>query len=158
MKTIAFDFDNVGGMSRLYLIDVAGISRVDTNVTDGRVRPVITLGTRVYKIEVYGGNDFQFSEVMSIEDGGNTFAVNISGFIPKMDNLVDMDILERGEWVAVHQDANGNILLTGTRQVPLRFVTNKNTGTASTRNATAFSLQATEPEPSKMAVNEALEL
>ena len=158
MKTIEFDFDNVGGLTHLYLIDVAGLERVDTNVSDGKVKPVITSGTRIYNIEVYGGNDFKFSEVMSIEDSGNVFAVTIAGYIPRLDSLVEVDVLERGEWIAVHQDANGNILLTGTRDVPLRFVTTKNTGTASTRNATAFSLQASEPTPSRVATSEALVL
>lgn len=158
MKTIAFDFDNVGGLTHLYLIDVAGLERVDTNVSDGKVRPVIASGTRVYNIEVYAGNDFKFNETMSIEDSGNVFAVTIAGYIPRLDSLVDVDVLERGEWIAVHQDANGNILLTGTRDVPLRFVTNKSSGSAAGRNATAFSLEASEPTASKVATSEALVL
>lgn len=158
MKTISFNFDNVGGMSRLYLIDVAGLIRIDTNVSDGRVLPVLASGACVYNIEVYGGDAFHFSEQMGLEDGGETFAVSISGFIPKMDNLVTVAELERGEWIAVHQDANGTILMSGTREIPLRFITNKNTGAASSRNATGFTLQATEPSASKVVDGTALQL
>ena len=158
MKTIEFNFDNVGGMSRLYLIDVGGMIRVDTNATDGRVRPVLANDARVYNIEVYGGDAFQFTENMTLEDGGEAFAVSISGFIPRLDNLVTVTELERGEWIAVHRDANGTILMSGTREVPLRFVTSKSTGTPATRNATAFTLQATEPEASKVVGDEVLQL
>ena len=158
MKAISFNFDNVGGMSRLYLIDVGGLARVDTNLTDGRVRPVLASGARVYNIEVYGGEDFQFTEQMALEDEGETFNVSIIGFIPRMDNLVTVAELECGEWIAVHEDANGTVLMSGTREVPLRFVTSKSTGTPATRNATAFTLQATEPEPSRIVAGELLVL
>jgi len=144
MKTIEFNFDNVGGMSRLYLIEAADVLRVDTNVANRCVRPVLDDFARVYNIEVYGGDDFQFTEDMTLEEGGLAYAVSISGFIPRMDNLVTVAELERGEWIAVHRDANGTVLMSGTREVPLHFISSKNTGTPSTRNGTAFRLQATE--------------
>lgn len=158
MKTIPFNFDNVGGMARLYLIEAAGMQRVDTNVSDGTVRPVLASGTLVYYIDVYGGDAFQFTEEMTLEDGGECYAVSITGFIPRMDNLIDVAELEQGEWIAVHQDANGTILMSGTKEVPLRFVTTKNTGNASVRNATGFKLQATEPAESRIVKAEVLEL
>lgn len=148
MKTIEFNFDNVGGMSRLYLIEAKGLVRMETNVANRCVRPVLDDYACVYNIEVYGGDAFQFSEEMTQEDGGEAFAVGISGFIPRMDNLVTVAELERGEWIAVHEDANGTVLMSGTREVPLHFVTSKSTGTPSARNATAFRLQATEAMPS----------
>lgn len=156
MKTIDFDFDNVGGMAHLYLIDAAAISAINTNVSSGKVLPVLDNGATIYNIKVYG-EGFVFSEVMSIEDSGNVFNVAISGFIPKLDNLVDIAKLEKGEWLALHQDANGNIILSGTRDVPLRFLSSKSTGSGSAKNATAFTLQAKEPSPSMMAESAALE-
>ena len=158
MKTIEFSFDNIGGMSRLYLIDVAGLVRVDTNVSNGSVCPVLASGAHIYNIEVYGGDDFHFSEQMSLEDAGEAYDVNISGFIPRMDNLMTVTELERGEWLAIHKDANGTILMTGTREVPLRFITNKDTGIAASRNAVAFSLEAIEPTPSVLVASELLVL
>lgn len=148
MKTIEFNFDNVGGMSRLYLIEAAGVLRVETNVANRCVRPVLDDYACVYNIEVYGGDAFQFTEDLTLNDGCEAFAVSISGFIPRMDNLVTVAELEQGEWIAVHRDANGTVLMSGTREVPLHFVTSKNTGTLSKRNATAFRLQATEAMPS----------
>ena len=156
MKTIDFNFDNVGGMAHLYLIEAAAISAVNTNVSSGKVLPVLDNGATIYNIKVYG-DSFVFSEVMSVEDSGDVFNVIISGFIPKLDNLVDIAKLERGEWLALHQDANGNIILSGTRDVPLRFLSSKSTGSGSAKNATAFTIQGKEPTPSMMAESAALE-
>ena len=157
MKTIDFNFDNVGGMAHLYLLEAAAISAINTNVSSGKVLPVLENGATIYNIIVYGGDSFVFSEVMSVEDSGDVFNVAISGFIPKLDNLVDIAKLEKGEWLALHQDANGNIILSGTRDVPLRFLSSKSTGSGSAKNATAFTLQAKEPSPSMMAESAALE-
>ena len=149
MKTIEFSFDNVGGMAHLYLIAVAGLIRVDTDVTDGSVLPVLASGTTLYNIEVYGGDSFLFAEQMDMQAGEAAFHVSISGFIPRLDHLPEVAELEQGEWICVHQDANGTVLMSGTKDVPLRFVSEKSSGTPSTRNATAFTLQGTEPEPSR---------
>lgn len=140
MKTIDFDFNNVGGMSRLYLIDIAGLVRCDVNVKNRHVRPVLTSENMMYNIGVLSGDDFVFTENLLQEDGGEVFDVAISGFLPKMNNLVTVSILERKEWIAVHQDANGNIMVSGTKEMPLRFITSKTTGTTQTRNATAFTI------------------
>ncbi len=150
MRTIDFDFDNVGGLSHLYLIDVAGLIRVDMNVKNKHVRPALSSETYIYNIGVLDGDDFVFTENLLQEEGGEVFDVAISGFIPKMDNLVTVAEMERKEWIAVHQDANGNILISGTKEMPLRFMTSKTTGTAPARNATAFTLSAKTTEPSQV--------
>lgn len=157
MKTIDFNFDNVGGLSQLYLIEAAAVTSINTNVSSGKVRPVVASNASIYNIKVYG-ESFRFSETMSIEDSGNVFDVIIEGFIPRLDNLNDVARLERGRWIAMHQDANGNIILSGSRDIPLRFVSTKDTGSTSSRNATGFRLLAKEPEPSRMAEPSAMEL
>lgn len=155
MKTIDFNFDNVGGMVHLYLIDVAAIRTINTNISSGKVVPVLKQGATIYDIKVYDDQYFQFNETMSVEDTGSVWDINIQGFIPRLDNLVDIANLERGEWMALHQDANGNVILSGTKEIPLRFISTKST---SGRNATAFSLSAKGPEPSLMAESSALQL
>lgn len=149
MKTIDFSFDNVGGMARMYLLPAAGLLRVDTDAADGSALPVLVPGITIYNIEVWGGESFRFTEPMEMQFGEATFNPSISGFIPRLDNLQEIAELEQGEWICVHQDANGTVLMSGTKDVPLRFVTEKGSGTPSGRNATAFTLQATEAEPSR---------
>lgn len=148
MKTIDFSFDNVGGIAALYLLPVADVRRVDANPTTGRVVPVLRSRANIHKVEVFDGDAFRFTEEMSLEDGGASFAVAISGVIPRLDALPSVAVLEQGAWMAVHQDANGSILLTGSPDVPLRFVTQKQTGGRTQRNGVAFTLQAMEPEAS----------
>ncbi len=141
MKTMTFDFDNVGGLSHLYLIEASKVTAINKNVNDGRVVPVFS-GT-VYNIIVYGSG-FAFEENMSLTDQGNIFDVKIDGFIPRLENIIDIATLEKGQWIAIHQDSNGNVLLSGTRDIPLRFISKKSTQ----RNVTAFSLAAKESHPS----------
>ena len=149
MKKIDFDFDNVGGLAHLYLIDASALLRCDVNVKNGYVRPVIASENMIYDIAVYAGDNFAFTENLLEEDTGEVYDVAISGFIPKMDNIMTVAEMERKEWIAVHQDANGNLLISGTKEMPLRFITNKTTGTAPTRNATAFTLVGKLTCPSK---------
>lgn len=148
MKTIELRFDNVGGMTHLYLFAANGLLRLDTSVTDGKVRPVLASGTTLYNIEVLAADSFQFSEQMDLADGGEVFDVDISGFIPRMDNNVQVQELEQGEWIAIHQDANGCILMSGSKDVPLRLISDKTTGTSSIKNATKFNLKGLEPRAS----------
>lgn len=157
MKEIDFRFDNVGGMTALYLLPPSDIRRIDENPSSGTVVPIMRSRANIYRLTVFDGDAFSFEENMSIEDGGSAFDVTISGVLPRLDNMASVAELEQGEWLAVHQDANGTILLSGSKEVPLRFITQKKSGGATSRNGVAFTLQATEPEASRVCEGRAIE-
>ena len=144
MKTIDFNFDNVGGMSRLYLIGREDVGQVAWNHQRGIARISLRDRSAVYGIDTDNG-DFSFSEKLTEDDAGPRYDVVLSGFIPRLDSVPDITVLERGEWLAVHVDGNGCILLSGTKEVPLGFHGEK---TVSPRNGIAFELKGQEPSPS----------
>ena len=144
MKKIELLFDHVDGLSQLYLFDVAGLIRIDRSATDGTVRPVFREGCNIYKVYVSDG--FSYAENMVHDDSGEAYDVQIQGFIPRIGQTFTIQQLEVGAWLAVIQDANGDVLLCGSQEVPLRFEGNK--GTGSGRNGTAFTLKGVQPLPS----------
>lgn len=146
MKTLEFDFDNVGGITRLYAVQTSALRRLDTNPLTGLSRLSLYPDAEVVEIPVY--NNVLFSEVQSEEDGGSVFAVQITGFIPRQENVLLISTLERSDWLVVHQDANGDILLSGTTDIPLMFASNKTTGSDGERNGNNFTFSASLPTPS----------
>lgn len=144
MKKIELLFDHVDGLSQLYLFDVAGLIRIDRSATDGTVRPVFREGCNIYKVSVLDG--FSYEENMVQDDSGEAYDVQIQGFIPRIGRTFTIHQLEVGAWLAVIQDANGDVLLCGSQEVPLSFEGNKGTGAG--RNGTAFTLRGVQPLPS----------
>ena len=144
MKRIELIFDHVDGLSNLYLIDVRGVTRIDRHVSDGTVLPVINSNTYIYKLPVL--EDFSYTENSVTDERGTAYKVEIHGFIPRIGQAYTIQQLESGEWLALIQDANGDILLCGSRDVPLTFSGEK--GAGSGRNGTTFKLSGVEPDAS----------
>lgn len=146
MKTIDFNFDNLGGISRLYAFSPDALRRIDRHPLTGLSRISLSEGATIIDLPVMG--DVVFSEKQTMEEGGDTFNVQIIGFLPKQQDVLTIQQLERGDWLVIHQDANGDILLSGTPAIPLVFASDKTTGTPEGRNGNNFIFSATEPTPS----------
>lgn len=99
---------------------------------------------------LYIGDSFKHKEVQNFEDGGDCWDVTVYGIIPKrcQINEATIHILERGEWLIITRDANGIIILSGTVDVPLKFIHSRTTGTSSDMNGSRFTFQARQSEPS----------
>lgn len=143
MKTFELIFDHVDGLSNIYILDAAGLLRIDRNFSDGTAKPVFASGTEGYQLTVLDG--FTFSENLTFDERGATYDVQIKGFIPRIGQAHAAYQLETGAWIAIVQDANGDILLCGSKDVPLTCSTEKAAGTG--RNGIAFTLKGVEPKP-----------
>lgn len=148
METIDFDFDNVGGISRIYAISVADVRRITPNFDGGHARLSLHQDAEPIDIPVYAPSSTVFTEIKTQEDGGDVYEVSISGLIPKLRYIDILQKLEKGDWMVVHQDANGNILLSGTKDIPLLFSSTKTTGGSDSVNGYKFNFTGKEPTPS----------
>ena len=147
MNRIDFDFDNVGGISRMFAIDVRGVHALTHNLLTGLYRLSLHRGAIVIEIPVYAPEATDFSERQQLDDAGEVYKVSISGFIPRQNSSL-VPQLERGSWIVVHQDANGDTLLSGSVDVPLVFTSSKSAGGDGGKNGNAFTFSGTEPSPS----------
>ena len=149
MKTIDFNFDNVGGVTSIYAFAPQSVQSILLQPSKGTAKLTLVANANIIELPVYAPTSTSWNEEHTIEDAGDTFAVAVSGFIPRHAGIKEVNELSRGEWMVVHQDANGDILLSGTTEVPLHFTSGKTTGTdGSTRNGTAFTFAASQPSPS----------
>lgn len=144
MKTIDFSFDNVGGMSRLWLIGAGNVLRLDRNFVQDVWRLSLRTREEVYRLDTTQG-DYSFTERLTEDEKGRRYEVFIGGFVPRLDHVCEVERLERGAWLALHIDGNGCILLSGTPSFPLRFSGQK---TQKPSNGTNFELRGTLPGPS----------
>ena len=150
MQTIKFDYDNRPGISRVYAIPVASFLRLRKNYINNTTMLEVQNRDAIIDIPV-NSQTFLFTEDQTLEEAGETYNVIIQGCIPKISAANDINIrtLERGEWLVLHQDNNGVIHLSGTKDVPLHFATSKTSGTvAGDVNGNTFNFHAITPEPS----------
>ena len=147
MKKIEFNFDQVNGMSHIYAVHVDSIRDVSINPLTGLARISLTSYEDVVEIPVYSQADTSYSERQQTEEGVDRYDVAIGVFLPRHANPQIVQILERGEWMVIHQDANGDILASGTEEIPLLFASGRQTG-GNTATGNYGEFTAVEPEPS----------
>ena len=150
MKRISFSTDNVGGLATIIAIPVADFNRVKTDFTTGKKYTSVASLDQVIELPVVNDTSCSFDEKHVLEDGGETYAVTIQGVIPRNETEAKLiNTLERGEWLVLHMDRNGICILSGTKDVPLFFASNRQSGasTAAT-NGNAFVFSGQEPAPS----------
>ncbi|MEG1861013.1 MAG: hypothetical protein RR206_04910 [Bacteroidaceae bacterium] len=151
MKTTKFDFDNVGGLARIFAIPTNSLLRIRRDYVRNKRYLEVKNRKQIVDVAIYADSSFSFSEEQTYEDGGLLYNVEISGVIPKIGAANDTVIrtLERGEWLVLHQDRNGTVQLSGTLEVPLRFASSKTSGdTADSLSGYAFKFTASEPDGS----------
>ena len=147
MRRISFDYDNVGGLLDVVAYPSAMFSELKRNyVTNmGVFEP--NDDSQAIAIPMYADDTFQFSE----EDNGVYYSTEVAGIIPKIEpgNEALIEELDRGEWICVIKDNNGEMRLVGSSETPLRFDSGKDTGVSFTsRNNVKFAFKGKCATPS----------
>lgn len=159
MESIGFDFENVGGLAECYAIPVDVFKRIRVDyVRDLRVLEV-SARKRVIAIPMYADDSFRHHEEKKHGDGGDYWEVDIEGVIPKWCKDVDVQLeeLERGEWLVLSRDNNGVVRLSGSVHTPLWFEGERDTGAAyAERNGVTFHFTGNQARPSQTLDMEAL--
>lgn len=151
MKTLKFDFNNMGGCCRLFAIPPTSFLRIREDYVNGLHYIECTNYDDIIDIPVNADGTFYFNENHSSEDAGDGYSVEIGGVIPKLmvENAEDMEILERGEWYVLFMDNNDDVKLAGDEDVKLKFISQKTTGLLSAdRNQIAFTFSCLQTNPS----------
>lgn len=151
MKKLIFDFENIGGVSRLFAIPPSSFERIRRDYVAKMNYLECKNMADIMEIPIYADGTFYFNEDQSFEAAGDTYAVEIGGVIPKMmmGNASDIECLERGTWYVLLQDMNGEVRLSGDEQVKMKFLTKKGTGnSAVNRNQIAFTFTCRQENPS----------
>lgn len=153
MKTLNFDFENIGGVGKLYAIPLSSFLRIREDYVLDKHYLEVKNRTDIIEIPVYCDDSFSFFEDSSNTDQGDVYTPQVSGVIPKLtgDNARLIERLERGYWLVCSQDKNGVVRLSGDPDIPilLKFTTKKHTGTLSAeRNGIDFTFSCTQPNPS----------
>lgn len=154
MKTLTFDFDNRPGLARILVIPPKSFRRLRYDYIMSIQHLEVVDRANIIEIPIFADNSFAVSEKQSSADGGDLWDVNISGCIPKNENTHIVELLERGDWLVICQDQNGTVKLYGTVDVPLRFLSDKSSGSPSAMNGIRFTFSAKEPEPSVTLAND----
>lgn len=151
MKKLIFDFENIGGVSRLFAIPPSSFERIRRDYVTGLNYIECKTHANIIEIPIYADGTFYFNENQSFEAAGDTYVVEIGGVIPKqmVQSAVDIERLERGSWYVLLQDMNGEVRLSGDEQVKMKFLTKKSTGTSAvSRNQIAFTFTCQQENPS----------
>lgn len=147
MKTISYNYDHVGGVVNMYAIPIQDFKKVSINHQTGVKSVIVTSLDNVITLPCFAGRT-SFKEDETLEEGGKLYAVEIAGFTPiASDSLIRT--LERGQWLVVHQDAVGNMKLSGTNEVPLNYTGTRSSGAAPAEsNGKSFRFYGSTPTPS----------
>ena len=151
MKTLTFDFDNIGGIQHVYAIPAEVFQAITVNYATLRRALSMLSTTDVVKIPVYADESFSFQEPHGRDEHGDYWQPSISGVIPaaSFDNANLIETLERGEWVVVHIDQNSVQRVSGDEETPLIFQSTADTGTMyADRNGCSFTFTGKLGHPS----------
>lgn len=151
MKRILFNSDQVGGLAVILAIPVAAFNRIKQNYSTGVRTVSLSSSENVIEIPVVNDHSYSFEEIQDSGDGGDTYDMTIQGVIPRSDADPKLRmVLERGEWLVLHKDRNGTCRLSGSKDVPLHFYSNRTSGkTSANLNGNNFTFSAQEPFPSE---------
>lgn len=151
MRTLTFDFDNIGGIQHVYAIPAEVFQAITINYATLRRALRMLSADDVVNIPVYADESFSFEEPHGRDDHGDYWQPSISGIIPaaSFNNAQLIETLERGEWVVVHVDQNGIERVSGDEDTPLIFGSTASTGSLHTdRNGCSFSFTGKLGHPS----------
>jgi len=150
MKTINFDFDNLGGLQHVYAIPPTAFLKISKNYVNDQNFLELQQKESIIDLPVYANDTYIYNEEKSTSDAGDCWEVNIEGVIPKLnpDNQSIIEELERGLWYVVAQDANGEFHFCGQEDAWMLFTSNKTSGkSASNLNGLTFSFSCVQDEP-----------
>lgn len=150
MKTINFDFDNIGGLLQVFAVPPTSFLRIRKDYVAELNYLELRNREDIISIPVYANHTYVYNEDKEVNDAGDCWNVEIEGVIPKLAsvNHTVLETLERGVWYVLAVDANGEAHWCGQEGALMLFATNKTSGRAvSDRNGTAFSFTCIQDEP-----------
>lgn len=151
MRRITYNLDNVGGVSSVLAIPVEHFNRIMSIMAIGNCFVSVSTDKFVISIPVLDNENFSFEEVQQTEDGGDIFAINIKGEIPRVDSSPSLiRDLEYGQWIVVCKDKNGQLRCAGAKNVPMTFKSNKSMGSTGSTNGIAFTFSCSQERPSEL--------
>lgn len=151
MRRITFDYDNVGGLLDVVAYPSSMFSELKRNYATFISTFQPNDDSQAIAVPMYADGTFQFTEQKEVADNGVYYDTEIAGIIPKLEPVNDVLIeeLDRGEWICLIKDNNGQLRLVGTNETPLRFDSGKDTGvTFTSRNNVKFSFKGKCATPS----------
>lgn len=141
MKAISYNPSSVGGLSNIYAIHVENFIKVAVNLQTKKKTVIVKDLNDVIELPCFEDRS-AYKEDESMEEAGKLYTIEINGFIPgNATDVITRRRLERGQWLVMHQDANGNVLLSGTQDNPLIFRSSRTSGgsrSASSGNSHSF--------------------
>lgn len=150
MKTINLDTDNLGGLLHLYAIPPTSFVRIRKDyVNDLNYLELMQRGD-VIDLPVFANDTYVYNEEKTTSDAGDNWHIVIEGVIPRLspDNQLVIELLERGLWYVVAEDANGEVHLCGQEDAWMLFSSSKTSGqTVTNRNGTSFTFSCVQDEP-----------
>ncbi len=150
MKTVQFDFSNIGGLLSLYAFPLSSVLSLKREYPLYSYTLLLQNETEVIALPVFANDTYSFTEEQVDSEAGDGWSISIEGVIPKraLKNEEMIHVLERGEWYVVAVDQNGTAHLCGDEETLLRFRTNKTTGaSAADRNQIAFTFTCLQANP-----------
>lgn len=150
MKAINYDFDNLGGLLKLYAIPPSSFVRVIQEYASQQNRLELRNREDIMEIPVYADSTYSYSEDKEVNDAGDCWNVSIEGVIPKTcsGNHRMLETLERELWYVLAVDGNGEAHWCGQEDALLIFNTHKSSGkSAADRNGTTFTFSCIQDEP-----------
>lgn len=132
----------------MYAISVDNFKKVNYNHVSGVKTVIVKSLEKVISLPCHQTRT-SFKEDEEMAEGGKLYKPNVSGFIPN--NTAEVSIqreLQRGRWLIVHQDAIGNLQLSGSVDNPLTYYGNKESGeSGSASNGILFSFSGSTAYP-----------
>lgn len=150
MKTIQFDCDNLGGLIHLYAVPPTSFLRIRKDYLTNKNYLELKNRDDVIDIPVYPNDTYLYNEEKTTTDAGDCWQVEIEGVIPRLQpqNHDIIELLERGLWYVVAEDANGEVHLCGQEDAWMLFSSSKTSGqTVTNRNGTSFTFSCVQDEP-----------
>ena len=149
MKQLIFDFDNIGGVANVYAIPISSFLRIRRDYAEDTDHLEVQQREHIIELPV-AGESFDFIEEQINDARGDGYEISISGVIPQISaNKHIIEMLERGEWMVLFKDSNGNVKLSGQEEIPMKFMSKKTTGkTYASFNNISFSFSCVQPDPS----------
>lgn len=161
MKRIETTTDRMGGLNAVYAIPLSCFGDIEMDYATGRYTITISSTVGVLALPTDGGEACSFKETKERDDNGDYWQPVVSGVIPSpgVDNAIDIEALERGEWLVLCEDGLGNLRLCGDADVQLTFATDAGTGVSSPeRNQVSYTFTGKLGHPSRILATTLAEL
>lgn len=150
MRTINYDFQNIGGLLRVIAVPPASFVQIRKDPLTGDNHLDLRNQDDIISIPIYANDTYIYTEDKEVNDAGDSWNVAIEGVIPKLEktNHRIIETLERGLWYVLAVDGNGEVHWCGQEDALMLFDTQKSSGRTDTeRNGITFSFSCTQDEP-----------